>query len=699
MNLFRKLLAIATLCFAPPALGQSWVDQNLPNVGTKADNNPPISSSRLNATEFNTLTGAVSDIRNVLYRENSIWRYSNGATIGNGTTSAVSAFNAAIGALPPNSTLNIVGGIFRIDSNITFPQNLNLHFENAALKIDTGKVVVIHGTIDAPPRQQIFIPASTTNNDQAPVQFGVWAGTYGYLPGTITQQTIVYPEWWGTPADGGADDEPYFAMAINSLGYTPDGGTLTIPGSGIGSGGEVHLSGATYRLNETLQFGQESSGMTFSGVGQVTGFDGTTIYCFTQNAAPCMLFGNNGLYDGGVEPLGAGPEQMLVHNFNIVAMNDAGPVFKFGQGGSHDFANIRMVEFNPGVPAIELIANSTIGNQIELISFRQVVISLTQGYHANGSAIYIEAHDGYDVSELRFEDVLINGVGDSATHDAGEGTNYQVWLQEDSAAGVGCANITFDKLRQEEPAGGAIMNAGCRNVTVRNSIDADLQQQLVWNPLIQLKQGGDGGVAFVNSIPNFMLFENDQYFDGNNANPCVKSFCGPGFAAPTFIHMACYGPLEVGACQEPTLIASAFNAGQNTDGGGAGQRGARAFNEYSGQFTGLVGISSTTTPANNWTGNPGPQGDCELLAGQSIGVCDFTYTLSAPQSIPEGDDQYKVLITENTLNTDAGMENLAYRVIKQPGDGGVGDGASRQFQIQASGTASFNHFFHWLIYR
>lgn len=82
---------------------------------------------------------------------------------------------------------------------------------------------------------------------------------------------------------------------------------------------------------------------------------------------------------------------------------------------------------------------------------------------------------------------------------------------------------------------------------------------------------------------------------------------------------------------------------------------------------------------------------CTLSAGQTTVVCN--------NLIPQEDDQYKVLLTEVATSTDAGFEALNYRVLVQQGDAGTGDGNSRNFIIQASGTPTYNHTFNWFPYR
>jgi hypothetical protein len=195
--------------------------------------------------------------------------------------------------------------------------------------------------------------------------------------------------------------------------------------------------------------------------------------------------------------------------------------------------------------------------------------------------------------------------------------------------------------------------------------------------------------VFHNALPNFMTFQSDTYYDGNNAQPCLKSFCAGGFNAPVIENTNCYGPIEVGACQNPLLINSTFNSGVSDGGGGGISRGSLPFSiGATGQITGLFGLSQTLTPANNVGGK------FTLPSGQN--QVTITY------AIPENDDQYLLQITKigGLALPDAGLSVLGdSKILIQAGDAGLGDGASRNFIFQVQQAPTQDTVFNWFLYR
>lgn len=148
---------------------------------------------------------------------------------GNGTTDDAAAIAAAITASQPaGGLLYFPAGTYRLASDVTFPTNTTLVFDQGAVLVpDSGVNVTINGGIDAG-QYQIFTSAAGKGNIK------------GRMGGTE-----IYPQWWGADGTDSGDDTAALQKAMNSL---TSGGTLYIPGGTYHVSAGLDLTGLN-RLN------------------------------------------------------------------------------------------------------------------------------------------------------------------------------------------------------------------------------------------------------------------------------------------------------------------------------------------------------------------------------------------------------------------------------------------------------------------
>ena len=590
----------------------------------------------MRSQDYNQLYSAVYDTRTWLFNSNPLQAF---GAVCDGITD-VSTFLTTAAA--QGGTIQITNGVCAVNQNVTIPAGVSLLFTDIGqLKISMGKTLTVLGSIQAPPNRQIFITALT---DPAPVRFGVWNSSG--VPNTSAGVQKDYAQWFGAAADGGGDDAPPIQQAIYAWGWYGDGGTL------IGSTGEVDLLQGPYNLQETLNF--QTSGVRFAGAGLANvGYNGTMLFCAQAGSAPCLQVGN--------------PVNGDVLNYaefdHFAAIGTAGPIIKTGSAVLSLFHDLKLLQFNPASHIIELNANTQAGFEVQQVTFRKMSLALGSSY--NASAIYIEAGTGLDVSEIQFDDILVSGTAIGANR----GSKPLIELHENGTS-VDCANIDFNEVRAEQPSGGMLYNYGCRNVSLRHSLDADLIG-VIPVPLILIAQGGDAGAPFINETPNNMEFSEDAFFDGTNANPCVLiTSLSAGFFPPTFENSYCYGPIQVNGTR-PTLINSSFPL---SDAGGF----VMNFNNQSAGITGITGISATNIPTLNMSGS-------------------FTLAAGASQAIvvlPLGEEDANYLVQVTMVGgaalPDAGASVIGSTKIIQTTAG---------FTFQVQTPPAQNTTFYWFLYR
>lgn len=112
-----------------------------------------------------------------------------------------------------NTTLQVIGtggriyfpaGTYLINSNMTFPANVELSFDpRAMLKPANGVTITILGLVDAGPHK-IFTNATA----------GLGIVTLG------NKSPAAFPQWWGAVLDGSTDDIAPFSACITAVGTT-----------------------------------------------------------------------------------------------------------------------------------------------------------------------------------------------------------------------------------------------------------------------------------------------------------------------------------------------------------------------------------------------------------------------------------------------------------------------------------------------
>jgi hypothetical protein len=116
----------------------------------------------------------------------SILSYASGETIYDGVTSAVSALNDVISAVPSSGGTIVIpntanGGTYVIDSDVTIPYNVNLVFlKGANIEIASGKTLTVNGQVHGG-RFQVFSGDGTLSGDWTspdPIIFLIGAATY-----------------------------------------------------------------------------------------------------------------------------------------------------------------------------------------------------------------------------------------------------------------------------------------------------------------------------------------------------------------------------------------------------------------------------------------------------------------------------------------------------------------------------------------
>lgn len=212
--------------------------------------------------------------------------------IGNGTTDDRAALNTLA-----NTTMQIIGaggriyfpaGTYLVNSNITFPANVELSFDpRAMLKPATGITITILGPIDARP-YPIFTNALASQ------------GTISLASNHVL--TTIYSEWWGAIADNTTDSFAAIQAAQTAL-KTLTGGTLRFCTGIYLTSAAIQLlnvQGQTWlgngRINTILKATGAVSAVQGNGVwySKFIGLQFTTSSALT-NLAPFALDGN---YDG-----------------------------------------------------------------------------------------------------------------------------------------------------------------------------------------------------------------------------------------------------------------------------------------------------------------------------------------------------------------------------------------------------------------
>jgi hypothetical protein len=444
---------------------------------------------------------------------------------GDGVTDDSGAINTATAAIVAagGGILNIPSGTFKIASNVTIPTNVTLNFlEGGQILIPTGIVLTISGSIVASPQQQIFtfnLPQNITT-DPAPVHMGVWTTS---LSTSQTTPMTVSPYWWGAKADGTTDCYIPVQQCINAFGWS--GGATAY----LGLGGTIQFGNGIHKLTKGLIFGAGACGLRFYGVSWGGGGGTGTAFQFYQTDATPGFF-------IGADPVGSGGATSNCVDFEmgylsaLMVNTGGGPVLKTGRCGQSHIHHCNFDQYAISKNICEFIGQASPPYYAQQITLEHTVLSLAQKYA--GSAIYISTVNGYDVSEMYFNDLLINGQPNGVN----QGTVPHVYINEGGST-VNCANIQFNGIRHEESVAGAYALYGGRSITLNHCMMGIDQSAVGTAPQILIGKGTGGG----NALPIGLVVTGCEiYFGGNTQATAAVAFNAQfaGMDSPTFISCA-----------------------------------------------------------------------------------------------------------------------------------------------------------------